>query len=522
MFDSATKLAHSLTKDAFRELEPQLREDLLNAQFDLVDQRKKAVLVLLNGPDGAGKGQVLNRFYQWLDAHYLETISYDNPDRFHHHHPQAWRYWRDLPAKGRIGVMLGNWYHIILREMLEGDVSPAVLTHTLDRVNRMEAMLSAENVVIVKLWLHLNRDEATERLKRANGHRGVDDLTIREWPQVETGKDHDRLLMESVRVAEITSTAYAPWIVVPAGDSRYRDAAAGKALLDALLRASAPQVAAPAPSAASTPSAPCGPMQANETPAGAAGADSAPSTRFKLPVASLVGSLDLSKRLDEDEYKDRLEKAQLGIAERMASKAMRKRGLICVFEGNDAAGKGGAIMRLRQALDPRRVRVHPIAAPSDEELAHPYLWRFWRRIPAVGHSAVFDRSWYGRVLVERVEGYCTEEDWMRAYGEINDFERDLDANGFLVMKFWLAISQDEQYRRFKEREAVPFKRFKLTPDDWRNREKWPLYEAAANDMVDRTSTTFAPWTLVEAQDKLYSRVKILETIVGRLKDAVAG
>ncbi|WP_334175063.1 polyphosphate:AMP phosphotransferase [Pseudoxanthobacter sp.] len=514
MFDSATLTGHTLSKDDFKTLAPQLREDLLNAQFELVEQRRKAVLILLNGPDGSGKGHVLTRLYQWLDAHYLETISYDDPDGVHRHHPMAWRYWRDLPAKGRIGVMLGSWYHQILRGVTLGNMSPAELTQTLDRTNRMEAMLSSEGVVIIKLWLYLSRDDAIRRLERDRNKLKLSDLTIREWPELDTARAHDRLLHAAIRVAEQTSTPHAPWEVVPAADGRYRDAAVGKVLLDALVRAT---VNGHPPAVQQTsPAAPTVPLHQDVVSV----ASATPVSNFRLPATSLVGSLDLSRKLDEEAYRSRLEKAQHRLADLTISKGFRKRGVICAFEGNDAAGKGGAIMRLRQALDPRRVRVWPIARPSDEELAHPYLWRFWRRIPALGHTAVFDRSWYGRVLVERVEGFCTADDWTRAYGEINDFERDLDANGYLVVKFWLAISPEEQYRRFKEREAVPFKRFKLTDEDWRNREKWPLYETAVNEMVDRTSTSFAPWTLVEAEDKRFARVKVLETIVRRLERAL--
>ncbi len=190
------------------------------------------------------------------------------------------------------------------------------------------------------------------------------------------------------------------------------------------------------------------------------------------------------------------------------------------FEGNDAAGKGGAIRRVRAALDPRRFRVHGVAAPTDEELARPYLWRFWRNVPRRGHVAIFDRSWYGRVLVERVEGYCAPDDWLRAYQEINDFERQLAEADYVIVKFWLAIDQEEQLARFEDRDAQPTKRYKLTPHDWRNRDKWPLYERAATDMIDRTSSRAAPWTLVEANDKKFARLKVLRAIVERLEQAI--
>jgi len=191
-----------------------------------------------------------------------------------------------------------------------------------------------------------------------------------------------------------------------------------------------------------------------------------------------------------------------------------------VFEGNDAAGKGGSIRRISAAMDARQYRIVPVAAPPEEERAQPYLWRFWRHLPRHGRVTIFDRSWYGRVLVERVEGFCSHAEWMRAYGEINDFERQMAAHGAIIVKFWMAISQEEQLTRFKEREAIGFKRFKITEEDWRNREKWDDYVLAVGDMVDRTSTSIAPWTMIEANDKYFARVKVLQTLCDALKSAL--
>jgi polyphosphate kinase 2 (PPK2 family) len=194
--------------------------------------------------------------------------------------------------------------------------------------------------------------------------------------------------------------------------------------------------------------------------------------------------------------------------------------VIAVFEGMDAAGKGGAVRRITQAIDARLCSIIPIAAPSEEERAQPYLWRFWRNLPRRGRFAIFDRSWYGRVLVERVEGYCSEADWNRAYGEINDFEEQIVGSGGIVVKFWLSISQEEQLRRFQERQDSPFKRFKITEDDWRNRSKWGFYETAICAMLDRTSTEIAPWTLVASEDKYFGRIKILRTLCQRIEESL--
>ncbi|MCR3858803.1 polyphosphate kinase, partial [Pseudomonas aeruginosa] len=216
--------------------------------------------------------------------------------------------------------------------------------------------------------------------------------------------------------------------------------------------------------------------------------------------------------LDKDAYKEQLAAEQARLAGLIRDKRFRQHSLVAVFEGNDAAGKGGAIRRVTDALDPRQYHIVPIAAPTEEERAQPYLWRFWRHIPARRQFTIFDRSWYGRVLVERIEGFCAPADWLRAYGEINDFEEQLSEYGIIVVKFWLAIDKQTQMERFKEREKTPYKRYKITEEDWRNRDKWDQYVDAVGDMVDRTSTEIAPWTLVEANDKRFARVKVLRTI----------
>ncbi|RQW82021.1 MAG: polyphosphate:AMP phosphotransferase, partial [Geobacter sp.] len=237
----------------------------------------------------------------------------------------------------------------------------------------------------------------------------------------------------------------------------------------------------------------------------------------KIDTLSVLNRLDLSQKMGKKKYEEALEKYQgkLNLLTREA--AFRKISVVLVFEGLDAAGKGSTIRRITAGLDARYYRVIPTAAPTDEERAQPYLWRFWRYLPRLGHFAIFDRSWYGRVLVERVEGFCSPADWMRAYGEINDFEEQLIRNRTIVLKFWLHISREEQLRRFKERENTAFKSFKITPEDWRNREKWEQYEHAVCDMIDRTGTEVSPWTLVEADDKQHARIKVLKTLCERIE-----
>ena len=467
--------------------------------------KKRAVFLLVNGPDGAGKGEVTHRLYEWLDAHYLTTLSYTGETDAQPRHPGMWKYWRDIPPRGRIGIVLGSWYHEALLARGTKRFDDTEFSEALAIINRFEAMLDAEGVTVVKLWLYVDRDESERRLKKLMKNGLYERPVVREWAGIGTKAQFQRVTDAAAEMTRVTSTAYAPWTVVPAADARFRDVQIGTILLEALRQASAKRAKAAGATAKDT--------DAAEKSAKATFADA-------LPRRSIISQLDLSKTLSKDDYDEQLVAEQTRITHFTSSAAFKDHALVCVFEGNDAAGKGGAIGRVRQALDPRGFQVYSVAAPTDEERARPYLWRFWRNIPARGSIAFFDRSWYGRVLVERVEKFCSESDVNRAYGEINDFEYQLDLAGYIVVKFWLAISFEEQLRRFKLREGTTFKRYKITAEDWRNREKWSLYQEAVTDMIDRTNTPCAPWTLVEAEDKRFARIKVLKTIADRLEDAL--
>ena len=291
-----------------------------------------------------------------------------------------------------------------------------------------------------------------------------------------------------------TSTAEAPWIVVEGVDPRYRNLTTGKILLEALRkRLKHPALAVPA---------------------------NAPPLQAPIDSLNVLDKLDMSQKIARKKFDDELEKYQGKLNLLTRDEHFHNMSVIALFEGSDAAGKGGAIRRITGALDARYYRIIPVAAPTEEERAQPYLWRFWRHIPRNGRVMIFDRSWYGRVLVERVEKFCSETDWMRAYSEINDFEEQLIKHNTVLVKFWLTITKEEQLRRFKERERTGFKRFKITEEDWRNRKKWNEYETAVCDMVDRTSTEIAPWTLVEANDKNFTRIKILKTLCQQIEAAM--
>jgi polyphosphate:AMP phosphotransferase len=343
--------------------------------------------------------------------------------------------------------------------------------------------------LILKFWLHLTKEGQKKRFKALEKDpRNAWRVTKESWDSLKT---YDKLQKEASHLLRLTNTSWAPWVVVESLNDRYRSLTVGKLALDVLQKRLSDG-------------------EKHEYRV-------APPISLKTDSLDVLTALDLDRNLKRETYELRLAKAQGRLSELVRLPEFNKHSLILVFEGSDAAGKGGSIRRLAAALDARQYQTVPIAAPSQEELAHPYLWRFWRHVPKKGRVAIFDRSWYGRVLVERVEGFCTETDWLRAYTEINDFEHELMADGAIIIKFWLQISKDEQLKRFKEREATAFKRYKITDEDWRNREKWDDYHQAVCDMVERTSTGRIPWTLVEANSKQFARVKVLETVCDRLE-----
>ena len=378
------------------------------------------------------------------------------------------------------GVSMTHGAHCAGRRGRQNPDDPAVRSHS--------KRLAAQSLTI-----RLPDDEH-ERLKALEANPDTR-WRVREadWHYYD---EYDRYREVAEHVLRRTSTGIAPWVIVDGTDPQYRAVHVGRTLLDRLQRRiefvrkgfRPRQTAAPL--------------------------TAAPDER------NLLNALILDQPMDKKEYDAQLEKLQGRLALALRDEAFKKRSLVLVFEGMDAAGKGGAIRRVTEALDARQYSLVPIAAPTDEEAAQPYLWRFWRRLPRRGKVTIFDRSWYGRVLVERVEGFCSEADWMRAYTEINDFEDQLVSAGAIVVKLWLSVSSEEQLRRFKAREEASFKRYKITPDDWRNREKWPLYEPAVCDMIDRTSTENAGWTLVEADNKYYARVKILRVLVDKIETAL--
>lgn len=488
MFESA-ELGHKIDKETYKQAVPALRAGLLEAQYELKEQGKTPVILLISGQDGGGKGETINLLHEWMDPRFITTLAFAAPSDEEAERPTMWRFWRALPAKGRIGMFVGSWYSAPIQDRIEKNLSLAALNARIDQINRFEQMLVNEGALVLKFWFHLSRAGQKRRLEALEKDpRTAWRVTRWNWERLKT---YDQLQEVAGHMLRLTNSPWAPWQIVEGEDDRYRSLTVGRALLNAL---NARNGGAEIPKPHVTPPQPA-----------------------SLDGRDVLTALDLTQKIEKSRYEDELAHWQGRISELVRAPAFSQHALICVFEGSDAAGKGGAVRRLTAAMDARQYQIIPIAAPTEEERAQPYLWRFWRHLPRLGRVAIFDRSWYGRVLVERVEGFCTEAGWLRAYSEINDFEHELADAGALVVKFWLQISKDEQLKRFKERENIEFKRFKITDEDWRNRDKWDAYHAAVCDMVERTSTGNAPWTLIEANDKNFARVKILRTVCERLE-----
>lgn len=489
MFESA-QLDRKISRLEFDQREPELRERLLDAQARLQSARF-SVVVVVAGAEGAGKGETVNRLMGWLDARGVQAHALGEPSEEERERPEFYRFWRRLPARGRIGVFFGSWYTQPILQHSLGQINDAELEDGLRRILDFERMLEAEGVLLVKLWLHVSKKQQKKKFKKLEKNPETAwRVTRQDWGYHKTYED---FIGSAGRALRRTDTGLSPWRIIESANGRYRDLTAAETLLSAI-EARLEQPAEEAPQASPLP----------------------------VPLSvNVISSLQLNQELSEEEYHHQLAHRQMLVGKLARKLHRRQRPAVLVFEGADAAGKGGAIRRLTEALDARYYEVVPIAAPSDEERARPYLWRFWRRLPRWGQITIFDRSWYGRVLVERLEGFCRPADWQRAFAEINSFEEQLAESGCVICKFWLSISPEEQLRRFQEREALGFKRYKITAEDWRNRDKWAAYQAAACDMVERTSSDLAPWTLVEAENKYYARLKVLDTVEKALRKALS-
>ncbi len=453
------------------------------------------VIIVFEGMGAAGKGVQINRLIQNLDPRGFSVYASSRVTEDEEMRPFLWRYWIKTPANGRIAVFDGSWYRRVQKDRFDGKIDDGEVAGAFQDILSFERQLTDSGAVIIKLFLHISKDEQKKRFKKLEESKETAwRVSEFDWKRNE---HYDEYLQINEEMLERTDTGEAPWTIIEATDKNYAAMKILSAVTDRLEYELAKRRAEAADKKKK--------------------AVAIPNEKYKNGVLSGV---DLSKSLTREAYKEKLDKLQKRL-EVLHSEIYRLRIPVVIgFEGWDAGGKGGAIKRLTSHLDPRGYQVNPTASPNDIEKVHHYLWRFWNNVPKAGHIAIFDRTWYGRVMVERIEGFCTEADWKRAYQEINEMEAHMANSGAIVLKFWLHIDKDEQERRFKERLEDPAKQWKITDEDWRNREKWDQYEEAVNEMLVRTSTTYAPWIVVEGNSKYYARVKVVETVVEAMEEKI--
>lgn len=478
-------LKEKIDKDRFR----QRMKELKPALSDLQQPIKKAglpIVILFEGWGASGKGSLISRLILNFDPRGFEVHSVTAPDEREKRRPFLWRHWLTLPPKGEIAVLDRSWYLDVSVDRLEKAQSGEETLRRIQEINTFERQLTDSGTLILKFFLHISREEQKERFDRLLACKDT------AWRVTETdrhrNRHYDQYYQAFDEMLRLTGTPCAPWHVISGMDRRTAEEKIFTVVLESIRAA-----------LAGRENLPCAPVLP-------------PEGDFPLRKEPALTECSLKGTLKKKEYKESLARLQGQLGAQHNRLYRKKIPVVIMFEGWDAAGKGGTIRRVSEALDPRGYEVIPIAAPSPEELAHHYLWRFWRRLPKTGHIAIFDRSWYGRVLVERVEQLTPEADWQRAYREINEFEQELVSAGAVVLKFWLNIDQEEQLRRFELRQNTPSKQWKITDEDWRNRAKWSQYEAAVNDMLQKTSTQYAPWHVISTQDKMYGRIQALEII----------
>ena len=492
-------LNKNLTKNEYKEM-----MDKLAPKFAALQREARAkglpVMVVFEGWGASGKGTMISRLIQPLDPRGFKVFTIQAENEEEHMHPFLWRFWTKTPAKGRMHIFDRSWYRRVITEQMDAPMDQKRLDAAYHQILSFEEQLSADGTLIIKFFLHISADEQEKRLKKLERSSETKwRVTKADWKHF---KQYKAYLPMYDHMLEQTDMSWAPWHVIEATDREYA-AVKVMTIVAGMIE-----------------------ERLNEENAKESRSHLAERAQEELPGTeetmrtTVLDGVDVSVTRTKEDYKKRLSVLQKELTRLQNEMYLKRIPVVVALEGWDAAGKGGAIKRLTEPLDPRGYEVVPTAAPNDIEKAHHYLWRFWRAMPKDGHMTIFDRTWYGRVMVERIEGFCSQAEWRRAYREINQMEQNLTDHGVIVLKFWLQIDKDEQERRFNERMEDPEKQWKITDEDWRNREKWDAYVKAVDEMILRTSTTYAPWTIVEADSKYYARIKILETVVRALKNRI--
>ncbi len=476
----------------------------------LCKELKIPVLIVFEGFGASGKGLQIGYLIQSMDPRGFQVFPIKNDTEEERMHPFMWRFWTKTPERGRIAIFDGSWYRRVLIDRFEKRTKEKDISRAFQSINSFEEQLSDDGNVIVKLFLDIDQKEQKKRFDKLAKNKET------AWRVTQGDIERNARYGEYADMMEDmlfkTDKDYAPWTIIEATDRRF----ATVKIYTTVIKAMADQIEKVQRKKEEESTA----KDAGETSVSLEASQVAREAEEELKElqVSILSKADLSLRYTQEEYKEKLKKLQKKMEKLHGELYRRRIPVVLGFEGWDAGGKGGAIKRLTQKMDPRGYVVNPTASPNDIEKAHHYLWRFWKAMPKDGHVAIFDRTWYGRVMVERIEGFCTKEEWQRAYKEINDMEKDLHDAGAIVIKFWMHIDKDEQERRFRERQENPEKQWKITDEDWRNREKWDQYEDSVNEMLLRTSTDYAPWVVVEGNDKYYARIKVLSTVVNAIEE----
>lgn len=492
-------LNKNLTKKEYKEMMGKLAPKFAALQRE-ARAKGLPVMVVFEGWGASGKGTMISRLIQPLDPRGFKVFTIQAENEEEHMHPFLWRFWTKTPAKGRMHIFDRSWYRRVITEQMDAPMDQKRLDAAYQQILSFEEQLSADGTLIIKFFLHISADEQEKRLKKLErSYETKWRVTKADWKHF---KQYKAYLPMYDHMLEQTDMSWAPWHVIEATDREYA-AVKVMTIVAGMIE-----------------------ERLNEENAKESRSHLAERAQEELPGTeetmrtTVLDGVDVSLTMTKEDYKKRLSVLQKELTRLQNEMYLKRIPVVVALEGWDAAGKGGAIKRLTEPLDPRGYEVVPTAAPNDIEKAHHYLWRFWRAMPKDGHMTIFDRTWYGRVMVERIEGFCSQAEWRRAYREINQMEQNLTDHGVIVLKFWLQIDKDEQERRFNERMEDPEKQWKITDEDWRNREKWDAYVKAVDEMILRTSTTYAPWTIVEADSKYYARIKILETVVRALKNRI--
>lgn len=474
------------------ELEERLKaaNERLAGQQMMIKERGLPVLVLFEGWGTAGKGSVLGKVIRNIDPLFFKVAAMDVPTQEERRKPFLYRHFVKIPEAGKFMFLDSGWMDEVTGECLDGTLKEKDYKKKVESIKRFERQLTDNGYLVMKFFFHISQKEQKKRIDALKSDKNTS------WRVGEKdswqNRHYDKCLSVFDRYLNDTNLPAAPWYIIDAKSRKWAQLQVLETLasgIDTALKNSAMAV----------------PLLQNV---------------FPLERMPKLDEIDLDKAVTQEEYRAELDRLQERLGH-LHNKLYRKKvPVIIAYEGWDAAGKGGNIKRITEALDPRGFEVHPIASPEPHEKARHYLWRFWNRLPKTGHIAVFDRTWYGRVMVERLEGFCRENDWQRAYNEINEFERELADWGAVIIKFWVQIDKDTQLARFNERQNTPAKQWKITEEDWRNREKWDLYEGAVNEMLQKTNTTYAPWHILESNDKRYARLKALRIVIESIEKAL--